>query len=468
VSPRLTRIVIAAVAIAHAALFIVYQRPDWDTQWTDQNGYLMLGRNLAETGRYTRFAATQDYVPEAIRTPMYPAFVALLDLVFGQSRVVIASAQAVLFAIICVLVYEIARAATTELIALAAGLATALYPPLPYFGALVLTEVFTTCLVTAGLAVWLAALRKDSTALFVASGVIFGATALTRPAFEYLPLFLIPAAVFAAREHRRRRWRGGAIMLVTFCAVVAPWMAYNAVYFKTLTFTPAGGPGRQLFEGTWQVELPGRVEAELTTLADAHLDRTVLDDKVREVAARTQLPAETLLRYVHQHQDIRKIWIEPVDPWQRMLSRIEADHEYFRVGVENIREHPVRHLWRRATRGTFLLWAAEIPVRYSDINRMSPLTIRAIWLLQVALIVVAAVGFILLVQQGAVTEGFAMAALILYVSAVHVPLYSEARYSLPAKPIVLLFAAAAVMIAAERWNERNTRRAGYRPLSHRT
>ena len=92
--------------------------------------------NLAETGRYTRFAATQDYVPEAIRTPMYPAFVALLDLVFGQSRVVIASAQAVLFAIICVLVYEIARAATTELIALAAGLATALCPPLPYFGAL--------------------------------------------------------------------------------------------------------------------------------------------------------------------------------------------------------------------------------------------------------------------------------------------------------------------------------------------
>src|SRR6185295_3667613 len=147
---RLARIVIASVAIAHAALFIVYQRPDWGTQWTDQNGYLMLGRNLAQTGRYTRFAATQDYVPEAIRTPMYPAFVALLDVVFGESRVVIAAAHALLFAIICLLVYEIARAATSPRIALAAALATALYPPLPYFGALVLTEVFATCLVTAG------------------------------------------------------------------------------------------------------------------------------------------------------------------------------------------------------------------------------------------------------------------------------------------------------------------------------
>jgi hypothetical protein len=223
-----------------------------------------------------------------------------------------------------------------------------------------------------------------------------------------------------------------------------------------------------VFEGSWQAELPGRVEAELTTLADANSDRAVLDDKVRAVAARTRIPAETLLRYVHQHQDIRKIWIEPVDPWQRMLSRIEADHEYFRVGLENIRLHPVRHLWRRATRGTFLLWAAEIPVRYSDINRMSPNTIRAIWLAQVALMIVAGVGFILLVQRGAVTESFAMAALLLYVSAVHVPLYSEARYSLPAKPIVLLLAAAAVVIAAERGNVRTTRRAGYRPLSHRT
>jgi hypothetical protein len=74
------------VAAAHAAIFIAYQRPDWNTQWTDQNGYLMLGRILAQTGRYTRFANTPLYVPEAIRTPVYPAFVAVLDLVFGESH----------------------------------------------------------------------------------------------------------------------------------------------------------------------------------------------------------------------------------------------------------------------------------------------------------------------------------------------------------------------------------------------
>src|SRR5206468_8979323 len=137
--------------IAHAALFIAYQRPDWTTRWTDQREYLELGRNLAETGRFTRFSAATPYVPEAVRTPVYPAFVAALHPAFGAGHLVIASAQAVLFAIVCLLVYAIASTVTTERVALAAGLATALYPSLPYFGALALTEVLATLLVTAGL-----------------------------------------------------------------------------------------------------------------------------------------------------------------------------------------------------------------------------------------------------------------------------------------------------------------------------
>jgi len=301
------------------------------------------------------------------------------------------------------------------------------------------------------MAAWLRALRTNSRRLFALSGALLAAAALTRPAFEYLPLFLIPAALVAVRNNWQARLRGSAVMLAVFVAALVPWFAYNVMYFKTLTFTPAGGPGRQLFEGTWQVDLPGRVENELTMVADSTPDRHELDEKVRAVAARTHLPAETLLRYVHQHQDIRKIWVEPVDPWQRVVSRIEADHEYFRVGVENIRLDLVGHAWRRATRGTFLLWAAEIPVRYSDINtRLSPLTIRAMWLAQIALMLLALCGVIVLARQGAVTEALAMAALVLYVSAVHVPLYSEARYSLPANPIVVLLAVACVVSMVRR------------------
>src|SRR5581483_6960305 len=257
-SRRVSQLLIVAVAIAHAALFIAYQRPDWTSQWTDQNGYLMLGRALAQTGHFTRFPAAASYVPEGIRTPAYPAFVALVDRLFGERHAAIAWAQAVLFALTCLLVYRVARDATNERVALVAGIATALYAPLPYYGALVLTETLTTFLVTAAVAVWIHALRRNATGAFAASGLLFAVAALTRPSFQLLPLAMIVPALVTARD-RHRWWRGCATMLAVCALAVAPWVAYNAVYFHALTFSPAGGPGRQVFEGSWQVALPGRL-----------------------------------------------------------------------------------------------------------------------------------------------------------------------------------------------------------------
>lgn len=443
-SRQVARVLIVAVALAHAAIFIAYQRPDWTTQWTDQNGYLMLGRALAQTGRFTRFPASADYVPEAIRTPVYPAFVAVIDRIFGESHAAIAWAQAALFAIICLLVYQIALGALGDRVAVAAGLVTALYPPLPYYGALVLTETLATFLVTAGLALWIHALRRNAATTFVASGLTFAVAALTRPSFQLLPLFLVVPPLFVSAD-RRRWWRGCAAMVVAYGIAVLPWIAYNMVEFKALTFSPAGGPGRQVFEGSWQVLLPGRLEAELTAAADAAPDTAALDAAVRGIAAREHRPAEPLLRYVHQHLKIQRIWFEPTDPRQRMSARIAADHEYLRAGIENIRRDPIAWAWGRLTRGAILFWAAEIPIRYSDINRLSTGLIRALWIAQIGLLLLAAVGAIALARAGAWIELGAFAALVVSVSVVHIPMYSEARYSLPAKPIVLLMATAGVI-----------------------
>jgi hypothetical protein len=83
--PRRALLIIGLVALAHAALYIVYQQGEWQsaTAWTDQRGYQRLGASLATTGQFTRYADTDAFVPEVIRTPGYPAFVALVYLVFG-------------------------------------------------------------------------------------------------------------------------------------------------------------------------------------------------------------------------------------------------------------------------------------------------------------------------------------------------------------------------------------------------
>src|SRR3954467_4139098 len=97
--------VVCAVAALNALFFIWYQRPDWATEWTDQDGYRRLGRVLAETGKFTRFPDERRFVPEVIRTPLYPAFVAVVYRLFGAQQLAIALAQTAVFAGICVIVY---------------------------------------------------------------------------------------------------------------------------------------------------------------------------------------------------------------------------------------------------------------------------------------------------------------------------------------------------------------------------
>jgi hypothetical protein len=80
-----TRLAIVSIALLHATFFIVYQRPDWDVAWSDQGGYQQLGAAMARSGEFTRYPDSPTFIPEVIRTPGYPAFVAVVYRVFGVS-----------------------------------------------------------------------------------------------------------------------------------------------------------------------------------------------------------------------------------------------------------------------------------------------------------------------------------------------------------------------------------------------
>ena len=48
---------------------------------------------LAATGKFTRFPDATAFVPEVLRTPLYPLFVALLYTLFGVHQLPVALAQ---------------------------------------------------------------------------------------------------------------------------------------------------------------------------------------------------------------------------------------------------------------------------------------------------------------------------------------------------------------------------------------
>src|SRR4051812_20103603 len=117
--------IIALIAMIHAAAFAGYQRPEWDTSWDDQVGYQRLGHVLATTGTFTRNPGMRPFAPETIRTPGYPLFVAAVYTIAGEHHVAVAAAQAVLFALLTLVVFALASRLASERVALGAALFTA-------------------------------------------------------------------------------------------------------------------------------------------------------------------------------------------------------------------------------------------------------------------------------------------------------------------------------------------------------
>jgi 4-amino-4-deoxy-L-arabinose transferase-like glycosyltransferase len=439
--------IVCLVATLHGLFFIWYQSRDWTTLWTDQDGYRRLGQVLADTGKFTRFPDATPFVPEVIRTPAYPMFVAIIYKLFGVGQVPVALAQIALFVGICLLMLAMARRLTSERTAWLAALFTALFPAIPYFVPLVMTEVWTTLWFT--VTMWLAIRTLDDrrARTFAMLGIAAGITALSRPAFVFFPFALAAVGIVVlpfARGTPRPSLINWTTMLAAFAMTMLPWFTYNYVTLGSFTLSPAGGVGRGIWEGSWQAEWSGRLQDELTDLADEVDDRETLDRRVTAVGAREGLPAGPMLEYVHQWKDIRRIWTEPTDGNERARARVAADREYLRVGLENIRRNSTAHLVKRLARGVFILWAGEIPIRHSDINRLPPIVIRIGWAIQALIVAAAMYGLVVFARAGRADAAALLAAPIVYVTAVHFPLLKEARQSLPALPSVLLLATVAL------------------------
>ena len=441
------RLAVVLIALLHAAFFIVYQRPDWHVPdaWTDQGGYQQLGAAMARSGEFTRYPDSPTFIPEVIRTPGYPAFVAVIYRVFGVSTMPVAVAQAFVFALICFIVYALTSRVAGGRAATVAAIMTALFPPLPYYGALVLTEVWTTFVLMMAMYDCMRAVQGGRTRDFVFAGVLFSLTTIVRPAFILLPFGLAVAMPLLVPGQRSGKRLGQWAALALAAAItMVPWFTYNYVYLGRFTLSPAGGIGRGLWEGSWQGRWPGKDHNDLTHIAEVTTDRAELDAKVREVAARVGIAPDGMLDYVHEWQDIRRIWETPTDPMERARARVVADQEYLRAALAHIRADRGGWIRRHTIRSPLILWVSDIPIRYTDIKNLPVIVIRLIWLAQAVLLAIAGAGLFVLVRRRRYSEAALLALPLLYVTGVHIPLLVETRQSLPVKPLVILLAAIAI------------------------
>ena len=201
--------------------------------------------DLVDQDRYTVRAKEMisgEPYRDTYRQPLFPAFHALVFLVFGEHPTLLYNrlADSVLAAAGCVVIYLLGRRLFGHTAGLVSGLVAAVHINMVQKYGYIWTEVLAVplCVLTLYFFVGFADRRRWRD--LVLGGVFLGLATLTRPTTYYL-VFLLPVWLWVVygRINRAMAVRSVAVVAVAL-AVLAPWAIHNTVV--TGMFMPVSGP----------------------------------------------------------------------------------------------------------------------------------------------------------------------------------------------------------------------------------
>jgi len=197
----------------------------------DAAGYDRLARNLL-AGRGFSLCKVPPYYPTNIRTPLYPAFVAVVYALAGERPEAVAAAQALLDSGTTLLVGTFVGRLTNRRVGLVAAALYALTPGQVQYSGALMTETLLAFLIALTVWVWTGLIAKRQLWMALICGLVCGLCALCKP--NALALGAIVAA--ATWIALRRSMPGRALMLaacaLSTCALtLLPWMMRNRIIF---------------------------------------------------------------------------------------------------------------------------------------------------------------------------------------------------------------------------------------------
>jgi 4-amino-4-deoxy-L-arabinose transferase-like glycosyltransferase len=405
---RVSPLVVALVGLQAAILTSL--RVDWipgDAKLL----YLPTARNLLRHGRYSVMDGP-PYLPTITKMPGYSLFLAGVQAVFGERLGVLQAVQFVLVGLTALLAALLGRRLFDDRTGLVAGALVAVYPAFGVHAMEPLSEALT-CLLATALVLALVELGRhrgnDRRALWlpVATGVTLGSLVLVRQTFAFLlPVVLASVVLGRWREDRRGVWRGGAVVCLLCGMLVGPWCARNvAVSDRFLPF--GANSGLSLLVSVRQYAEPGDRPAYLGDIAD-HLE---VIDAQHGTPAGTALGLDQGLGGGPEREAILDARL--TDQARAELSRLDA--------MDIARGIPDRMV---------LLWSGASMIQLFD---------RIENLLMIAGLAGA------VVFRARWRRLWPLGLLAVYLSAFHLVFHVEQRYSLPARPALLVLSAAALV-----------------------
>jgi 4-amino-4-deoxy-L-arabinose transferase-like glycosyltransferase len=404
--PRSWTLSIFLVALTLRLGFVLLY-PEFPLGRDDAFGYDRLGWNLASgrgfVGPSPEASRQSPDVPEVRVGPVYPAFLALVYLTAGHRTHAVRILQAVLSAMVVLLLYPAVRDVLGAEVARISGVLVAIYPAFVIYPGVLLMETVFLFLLTLLVRLLIDAVRSDWSWRWLATGGVMGLTVLLRE--ESLAMLPVFAILVASHVRDRQRWmRGLSLFLLVTALTVGVWTARNYRVFEAFVPVTARG-GETLWISAkgwteWRYE-----DAELQSL----------------IRGRNYIERDTAFR----RQALQTILDRPLAYLALCARRVYqfwiGSHTTYLVGFE-------KSFGRYYTEMAFGRFFGKIALLGVNVG----LVVLGLW---GAFLIVKA-------RRGGLVLFFL--APIAVIMTVHLFLFATSRYSVPIMGFVLVFAAAAL------------------------
>jgi len=238
---RLALAAILGLALGLRLAYVSYLIDDTVFASVDAKGYQILATNLLQRGAFS-LQTDPPYRPDGIRTPLYPAFLALILSASRDAGHAVPLAQALLDTATAALVYGLVCRLAGPRRGILAALLYALNPISFLFIGEGLTEILLAFLLALTFYIFVIGLeaKQNRKAPLAVSGLLSAACILCKPNVMLLPLILALGLIVHARPPSWRVAREAGLLLGVALLGLSPWLVRNRLasgqWFLSLAF----------------------------------------------------------------------------------------------------------------------------------------------------------------------------------------------------------------------------------------
>jgi 4-amino-4-deoxy-L-arabinose transferase-like glycosyltransferase len=298
---------VCALLLRGIILLVAIQYPS-RTYQPDSQSYIQPALSLMKDHAYT--------YPSAIRTPVYPFFIAFSYILFGQTPIGIIVLQLIISLATVLLTYLLGIRLLSQNAAIIGSILVAISVEAITHVFFLLTETLFTFLFLGTIIAYVEAWQKQHKTWLVISAILMAFTVLCRPIVLPFPLLLAGMLIFRQNEHWRKRLYSGLAYLIIFAFVLFPWVLRNKIVVGIPTVSTISSASMlyynaAILEAHLKNVSPGEVRVELGEAVDRFLaEKKLADTEANRYAAENTLAQQIISQapfeyvYVYLRSDL--------------------------------------------------------------------------------------------------------------------------------------------------------------------